>query len=425
MKTKKSAARKARAHITHKKTVRQRPVHKRILLHPISGFLLLCVGVLVAGSTFRSQAATYDVTAEVHAPLLSTPAVIAQPTDQQHVTTQTITVEGTCPDNSYVNLYREGVLGGNSICSSGHFSMPASLSLGGNGLQVRVFNVTNDEGPASSAITVYYDLPAEVTPPSSPPTSLQISNVEQAPPATGGEIPEITANPTISGLAPPFSDVTVTFYSDPTVCKTKADSQGVWTCTLPTALPPGIHHVVIEAVTPSGKKFTLPTFQVRVVQYAKPFVLTSEYKYKAHTEGQSLDWKLEIVGGTSPYQLSIDWGDGTISNIVRHDQTQFTISHVYTVADPSGVYDVVIKATDARGATTILQLAAVVRGGAAIATGGPFAGLTDTIRRWLWVIWPTYMAVVLMAISFWIGEREAYQRFMARRKLTRPHARRR
>src|SRR5690348_9184749 len=102
---------------------RRRPVHKRILLHPISGFVLLCAGVLVAGSTFPGLAISYDVTAKVSAPALTQPAVMAPQVDQQHVSDSAYTVLGSCPDKSYVNLYREGTYSGTAICSSNVFSI--------------------------------------------------------------------------------------------------------------------------------------------------------------------------------------------------------------------------------------------------------------------------------------------------------------
>src|SRR5882757_8230318 len=60
---------------------RARPLHKKILLHPFSVMVLLCVGVILAGSTYHGIAANYDVTATVQAPPATTPAVIAQPYD--------------------------------------------------------------------------------------------------------------------------------------------------------------------------------------------------------------------------------------------------------------------------------------------------------------------------------------------------------
>lgn len=425
MKTKKtSAAKRARSTVSRRKAVGRRPIHKRVLLHPFTVFMLLCVGVLVAGSTFRGQAVSYDVTATVPAPILTEAAIITDPVANQHVTTDQIVVVGTCPPLSYVKLYRNDLFGGVATCTGGQFSIQTSLLAGANNLQARVLNLTDSEGPSSSAITVYYDVPVVVEPPAAipvstaVPTALQVANLDTAG-YESGIVEEVGANPTVSGYAPPFSDVTVTFYSEPSVCKTKADAKGVWRCTLAKSLPPGIHHVVVVATTTTGKKLTFPTFQVAVIKYAEPFVLTSDYKYKARQQGQEVAWTIGVSGGTEPFDLVVDWGDGSNSHLVRPDRSTFDITHTYqnrTFTDTD--YDIIINATDARGATTVLQLSTVIQGIAEPAVGNRsgFEAVSNMVRQWLWVVWPVYVAVVLMALSFWIGERDAYQRFIARRR---------
>src|SRR6476661_138511 len=78
-------------------TVERRPAaHKRVLLHPVTAFLLLCVGVLVAGSTFHGQAISYDVSAKVSAPALGHPATITSPAGKKHVTDPLVAVQGNC-----------------------------------------------------------------------------------------------------------------------------------------------------------------------------------------------------------------------------------------------------------------------------------------------------------------------------------------
>lgn len=419
MKRRKSnPAKTARKPSVHKRRPRQRPIHKRVLLHPFSAFVLLCVGVLVAGSTFRSQADSYEVTATVPAPVLAQEATISSPTNQQHVTQEPVTLTGDCPNDSYIKLYRDGHFSGVALCGDGHFSITASLELGANELQARVFNLTDQEGPASSKITVYYDRPVAATNPTSVPTTLKIANVDDKSYKTGA-VREVSSNPTLSGQAPPFSDVVITFYSTPSVCKTKANASGFWRCTLPHALVPGLHHVVIEATTPQGKKLTFPTFEVAVTQYAEPFMITSDYRYQVVSQGQLYNWQLALSGGTAPYGLMVDWGDGSTSRVTRPDTAEFTISHKYEAPALSDRdYAVLITATDARGATTVLQLTAVVKSSAIpVSSGGNTVdSLLDSVQRWLWVVWPVYIAVVLMALSFWIGEREAYQRFLARKR---------
>jgi hypothetical protein len=416
-KTGRPAKRAKRPAVTPKKSVRSRPVHKKLLLHPITAFVLLCVGVLVAGSTFTGWAESYDVTARVHAPLLTQAAVITNPTNGQRFNQKTVNIEGECPSDSYVKLYRGSAFGGVTLCDSGRFTIQTDLSTGQNDLKVRAFNLTDDEGPESPPVQAFYNLPEA---PAQLPTSLRVSTVEEGS-YRSGNVAEVSSRPTLTGLAPPFSDITVTFYSEPSVCKTKADAKGVWACTLGKELPDGIHHVEITAVTPEGETLTFPRFEISVVQHL-PFRIDSEYAYQSHEENQAFSWELGISGGTPPYEFHIDWGDGSTERIVRHDRTAFTISHSY--GSPVSLqknYVVLVTATDAKKRQATFQLTAAVKGSIIPVSGGTnnITAMMDGIRRWIWVVWPVYIGVVLMAVSFWIGEREAYQRFLLRSKRAR------
>lgn len=66
-----------------------------------------------------------------------------------------------------------------------------------------------------------------------------------------------------------------------------------------------------------------------------------------------------------------------------------------------------------------MQMIAYVRSvGTAAATvpKGPLATTISWASHWLWIVWPVYGLVVLMVLSYWIGEQEAYQRLLARRR---------
>ncbi len=152
---------------------------KRIPHHHTSfallGFILLLVGILLASVTFNVNAADLVITGKVAAPAPTIPAVITSPADQDRFTAVPITVSGTCQANQVIRLYRNGDFSGSVFCTgSGTFSIETDLSSGANTLIASTFNVTDDEGPASSPIMVYYDPPATPTPnpssPSSPPS---------------------------------------------------------------------------------------------------------------------------------------------------------------------------------------------------------------------------------------------------------------
>lgn len=123
--------------------------------------VLLCVGVLLAGLTFHGSADSYVVNAVVPAALPSGPATITAPADQAHFTSKPIAVSGTCPENTYVKLLRNGVLSGIANCAVGQttFQIDSDLFPGANTLLAQVYNITDQAGPASSPITVFYDVP--------------------------------------------------------------------------------------------------------------------------------------------------------------------------------------------------------------------------------------------------------------------------
>lgn len=141
-----------------------RPAHKRFLLHPATVLVLLCAGVLLFGWTLKTQADSYSVTAKVPADPLTEPATITTPSDGKHFSTSPITLNGSCPYKSYVEIYRNDVMSGVALCQvGGTFSLQLGLTPGLNQLVPHVFNITDDEGPLGPAINVFYDQPKTIS----------------------------------------------------------------------------------------------------------------------------------------------------------------------------------------------------------------------------------------------------------------------
>jgi hypothetical protein len=165
---KKNTGKKGRLQLKqkHKAAIRsRRPAHKKILLHPVAVFLILCTGVLLLSWTWRAGAADYAVRAKVPAPPLTQPAVITSPADGSHFKTKPVTVAGTCPYKSYINLYRNSSFSGTALCEpDGTFSLQTDLSPAANLLEAHVFNITDDEGPLGPPVTIYYDAPQPPVP---------------------------------------------------------------------------------------------------------------------------------------------------------------------------------------------------------------------------------------------------------------------
>jgi hypothetical protein len=399
----------------------KRSWHQRLLLHPFSVMVLLCAGVLIVGASFRGYADSYNVTATVPAPTITQPAVISTPLNQVHTSASTVTVVGSCPDQSYVKLLRNAAFSGAAQCVSNTFQIQASLDSGANELNPQVYNLTDQAGPAATPVMVYYDpvvppTPAP-TPPATTPTNVAVATVDNAT-YKQGVVVRSSDNPTVDGWAPPFSQIVVTFHSNPTTCLTTADNSGWWTCTLDKPLPVGIHRVDISATTPDGQKLQFPTFQITVLASLQNVLvkdvalldIRGDYRYSVAQGGKQCTFTVGLIGGTSPYQIVVDWGDGTHSTLTRTDQSIFNVVHKYDVRSASDKwYPVVIKATDANDNSALLQVGITLRG---VGTAAAVNSMLGGVHHWLWVVWPVYGIVVLMAIGYYLGEREEYRRLM-------------
>ncbi len=149
-----------------KRSVKSRK-NRWFLPYPALLFLLLCTGVILVSWTFQTLADDIRVTAKIAAPPVTGPAVITSPTDGQHFSSIPVTISGTCPTDGsggYVKVYRNNVFSGVSMCDvSNNFAVSTDLFPGANLITVQVYNITDDIGPLSTPITVYYD-PAVITP---------------------------------------------------------------------------------------------------------------------------------------------------------------------------------------------------------------------------------------------------------------------
>jgi hypothetical protein len=299
---------------------RQKPKTKPKILFfswPSVAFVLLCIGVLLAGWTFLAVAEDVHVRAKVSAPQPTGAATIFAPNDSQHFTAVPVTVSGTCPadgSGAYIKLYRNDFFSGVAICdASQNFSLSSDLFPGANKLKAVIFNKTDDAGPDSNTPTVYYDVPEEVA--------------------------------------------------------------------------------------------------QRINSNQPPFIITADFKYTGFYVGQSIAWKLSINGGTPPYALNINWGDGKNTVISRSGAGDFSVEHSYDKPGGyKGSYKVSLSASDAVGRQTSLDLFALVNP----ADAGPVGGTTvkppplAQTKGWLMVIWPAYFVVLLMSASYLLGEREEF-----------------
>jgi hypothetical protein len=267
----------------------------------------------MAGWTFQTSAADIEVNGTVPALALTEPAVITNISNGSHFSEVPIHILGTCPLDSYVSIYTNDFFRGSVLCSgAGDFEINSNLFPGQNSLSARAYNITDDEGPRSAPLDVFYDLPAIVN-------------------------------------------------------------------------------------TTNNQAIVLP------------LTLSTNFKYKGVTVGQITELNLEINGGSSPYALNIDWGDGSQVVISQKEAGEVSVRHIYKKSGTAteNSYVISINAADNNDTKAYLQLFVIVNPsklGSLIATTIPTK--PTFLQKRGSVMWAIYGAITLMAISFYLGERQ-------------------
>lgn len=145
-----------------------------------------------------------------------------------------------------------------------------------------------------------------------------------------------------------------------------------------------------------------------------PLLLKANYTFVGYYVGQPAHYQLRIEGGTAPYAIQVDWGDGKTQLYSIKEPSALSIQHTYSRTGAyHGSYPVKIHATDSEQNQTYLQLLAIisnrpktVASGTTSGSGGGFQfGQFTSIGHVIAYVWSTYGLIVLMLISFWLGER--------------------
>lgn len=164
---------------------------------------------------------------------------------------------------------------------------------------------------------------------------------------------------------------------------------------------------------PDSEVVTVTLNDARFSPFGIPLIsLTSNYARRGANPGETLTWPISISGGTSPYAISVDWGDGKTQDLISQATAgTFTLEHIY---DNAGTYTVTIRASDQNGVSAFLQLVAVANG-AVVAQPGDQDQQEKVVTRVLWE--PAALLLPLIAIAFWLGRR--YELAVIRKHLER------
>lgn len=138
-------------------TGKLRPHH-----HTAYGLLALLLVIaflplLLISQSTSADSGSYQTYAVVAAPIPTTaPTIVAPINGQSFSSTNPVIVRGSCPANTLVEIYKNEVMAGATLCASGGYSLPVGLFIGNNSLIARAYNTNDAEGPESIPVTVNY-----------------------------------------------------------------------------------------------------------------------------------------------------------------------------------------------------------------------------------------------------------------------------
>jgi len=129
--------------------------------------MILLLGVMLVGVSIKTyvaadprdpQAGSIGLTGEVPTKPPQRAATIDVPKNQQRFAISPITVSGTCPAATLVEIFKNNIFAGSTPCEdNGKYSIQIDLLYGQNVLTAQVFDVLNQAGPVSNPVTVFYD----------------------------------------------------------------------------------------------------------------------------------------------------------------------------------------------------------------------------------------------------------------------------
>lgn len=297
--------------IHHRHSGRLRP-HEHTSYLPL-GALLLAVGLLLGVYTSYAaspgpEAGSVGLSGVVPGKPPTVAPTIDTPRSGERFSTTPVTVSGTCPKGTLVEVFKNKIFAGSTPCdNSGKYSMDIDLLIGANILLARVYDDLNQAGPDSNKPTVYYDaLPAQA----GPLTSLDFGGAQM--------------------------------------------------------------------------------------------LLNTDAVFRGVFPNQEMNMPIDILGGTPPYAINVQWGDSSNKVVPRGNNQSFTIGHIYS---KPGTYQIRIQGSDANGRVAFMTVAAIVNGQPSAATGSTDEAVSPGTLARLLTLWPLYTSVVAIAISFWLGER--------------------
>jgi len=207
---------------------------------------------------------------------------------------------------------------------------------------------------------------------------------------------------TVSGICP--TGLLVQVYNNSVMVGSVMCTNGSFT--IEVSLFAGVNELsalVLDELDQAGPASNIATVNYSNTQFSAfgaLITLTSSYGRRSAPAGSELTWPLQLSGGAGPYAFSIDWGDGTATELKSQQLAGIVdIAHVYKKA---GIYQVNVKVTDVNGVSAFLQVIGLGNGKVdAAETDTAKTGVDRTIVMWI----PAAVAVALLFPAYWLGRR--------------------
>jgi len=231
----------------------------------------------------------------------------------------------------------------------------------------------------------------------------------QAPPAVGATITtpgngaSFSTSPiTVNGICP--TDLLVEVYNNNVMVGAVMCTNGSFSVQVSlfagTNELTAIVYDTLEQPGPVSNTITVNYTDTSFSAFGALITLTSSYGRRSAAAGTELSWPLQLSGGTGPYAFSLDWGDGTATELKSQTLAGLVaIGHTYKKA---GIYQANIKVTDVNGVSAFLQVIAVSNGKVDATDGAAGTNQGDTPKpQVLWI--PAVASLAFLPLAFVFG----------------------
>ena len=330
-------------------------LHHRHTSHLALTCLLAVIGAAIVMFQFAIQQnaqalpppVSHDVniSALVPGPPPTTGATITLPVDGTELPYEPTTqVGGTCAVDTVVVVSSNNSIVGSSACTAaGTFNLLVQLSPGQNILTAKNYDFMDQAGPDTPSVTITLTVPVTETPSEPGEESVLLVQPTQ---------PELPNNPY---MAPSIN-------TQPLLC----DEYDPPEVTIGGA--PRVSVVCIPRSVQQNVGYTLGVL---------------------------------VWGGTPPYALDIDWGDGSTEHGLVSLASAGYVKIPFRYAS-AGNFAISIKLKDKSGAAAYVQAAVMVSG----ESKSFIAGINEAITRiqWFETPVPVYLLAVALTLGFWGGD---------------------